>query len=176
MRFNSYPENVRRTTNITGAVAYDPPTPEQKLYSITACSVLSNSYYTPANRLVSNIFECADKCDSEFVARLAVYLRTKMYLRSAPVLLCSYLALNGKLKKQTVVGVIQRADEIKEMLACWQGLSGRKDLKKMPNQLKTGLALAFNKFNSFQFRKYNKGGKENITFKDVMRLVHPKPN
>lgn len=175
MRFNSYGVNPRRTQNVTGAVAYDPPTPEQELYAITACSTLTPSYYSLANSLVHEIFECADRCDPKFVAKLAIYLRTKMYLRTAPILLCGYLAKRGKLTKETVYTVIQRADEIKELLACWQGLSGRQDLKKMPNQLKSGVAMAFNKFNSYQFRKYNKGGKEVITFKDAMRLVHPKP-
>lgn len=175
MRFNSYGVNPRRTQNVTGAVAYDPPTPEQTLYAITACSTLTPSFYSMANSLVHEIFACADECDPNFVAKLAIYLRTKMYLRTAPILLCGYLARRGKLTKETVYAVIQRADEIKELLACWQGLSGRHDLKKMPNQLKSGIAMAFNKFNSYQFRKYNKGGKEVITFKDAMRLVHPKP-
>lgn len=175
MRFNSYGVNPHRTKNVTGAIAYDPATPEQKLYAITACSTLSAAFYSTEAKLTQYIFECAEQCDPDFISDLAIYLRNKMFLRTAPILLCGFLATKGKLRKETVVKVIQRADEIKEMVVCWKVMSGRDDLKKMPNQLKVGLAEAFNKFSTFQYSKYNKQGKEVITFLDVMRLVHPKP-
>lgn len=175
MRFNSFRENPRKAVTHEGSLAYTPPTPEQHLYSLTACTFLNDSFYTPANEITQAILDQIEKCDPLFVSKLAVYLRNDMYLRTAPILLITKLALMGKLKAGIVPRVIIRADEIKELLACWKGLSGNPDLKKMPNQLKKGIALAFNNFNSFQFRKYNKQGKETITFKDAMRLVHPKP-
>ncbi len=71
--------------------------------------------------------------------------------------------------------VISRADEIKELLGAWQALSGNTTLKKIPNALKKGIAECFNKFDGYHFRKYNKQGKEAISFKDAVYITHPKP-
>ena len=98
-----------------------------------------------------------------------------MYLRSVPVLLIVALALNRKLEPWMVYNVVSRADELKEVFAAWQSLRGNSDLKKMPNALKNGIAQAFTKFDGYHFKKYNKSGKEDITFKDVLKLSHPKP-
>jgi len=113
-----------------------------------------------------------------FVARLAVYARHKMHMRSAPLVLVTELAKihsGNNLIAKTTEEIIARADEITELLACYQLLNEREGLKKLnrlSKQLQKGLAAAFNKFDEYQFSKYNRDG--NIRLRDALFLVHPK--
>jgi hypothetical protein len=176
-RFNATAENPRRTVNEEGAVAYIGLDPEQQLYSVTSCNLLENTFYKKTDKTIATILDLIPKCDPLFVANLAVYLRKDMYLRSVPLVLLVGLAINNKLTPSMVSRVISRADEIKELLAAWQGINGKgsDNIRKIPNALKKGISESFSKFNSYQFRKYDKQSKEKITFKDVLCLCHPKP-
>lgn len=174
-RFNSSAINPRRTTNYEGEVAYYGLDPEQQLYAITSCNLLQDGYYSKKDKTIENIINLIPKCDTIYVAKLAEYLRHEMYLRSTPMLLLAALGTYGKLSANMIPPVISRADEIKELLGAWQALSGNPTLKKIPNALKKGIAECFNKFEGYHFRKYNKQGKEAISFKDAVYITHPKP-
>jgi hypothetical protein len=112
------------------------------------------------------------------VAKLAIYAREKMYLRSVPLVLVTELSKihNGdSIVRHATNGVIKRADEITEILAYYQHSNNRKGVKKLnklSKQMQKGIADAFNKFDEYQFAKYNR--KTDITFKDALFLVHPK--
>jgi 60 kDa SS-A/Ro ribonucleoprotein len=74
-----------------------------------------------------------------------------------------------------IAKVIQRADEIIELLAYYQMSNDRKGIKKLnqlSKQIQKGLATSFNKFDEYQFAKYNREG--DIKLKDALFLVHPK--
>lgn len=176
-RFNQIAVNQKRTKNEEGAVAYVGLDPEQQLYSITACNLVTNSFYKSSDQHQAAILDLVPKCDPLFVGKLAIFLRKEMYLRTVPMVLLVALALHNKLESWMVVETISRADEIKELLAAWQSFRypGKTTIEKMPNSLKRGIAAAFNKFDGYHFRKYNKQGKEGITFKDALYLTHPKP-
>lgn len=175
-RFNSIATNSRRTISHEGETAYCGLDPEQQLYSITCCNILQNSYYSSTDTNIENILNLVPKCDTHFVSKLAEYLRHEMYIRSTPMVLLVALGIEGKLGASMIPAVVSRADEIKELLGAWQSISGKPSLKKIPNALKKGIAACFNKFDGYHFRKYNKQGKESISFKDVVYLTHPKPN
>ena len=66
--------------------------------------------------------------------------------------------------------VIQRPDEITEFLAIYW------EEKRQPlsAQVKKGLAKAFNKFNEYQFAKYDRDG--SVRLRDALFLSHAKPN
>lgn len=105
------------------------------------------------------------------VMQLAVEARTSMKLRHAPLwLLVAMFSREDKgVLDNTVADVIQRADEMGELIALYW-----KDGKKpLPAAMKRGLAKAFHKFDAYQLGKYNR--KTAISLKDVLRLVHPKP-
>lgn len=73
--------------------------------------------------------------------------------------------------RELVRGVISRADELTDLYA--YALTVFKDSKKVPMGLKRGVADAFNKFDAYQFGKYNR--KEGLTFRNLLRIVHPEP-
>ena len=65
--------------------------------------------------------------------------------------------------------MVARADEITELLAYYQMANERfkaKKLNKLSRQIQKGLAMAFNKFDEYQFAKYNR--KASITLKDAL--------
>jgi hypothetical protein len=115
-----------------------------------------------------------------FVARLAVYARTEMHLRSIPLLLLVELAKvhNGDdLVARAVEKTVLRADEIMELLMCYQwrnpSKDSRKKLGKLSRQIQNGLQRAFNRFDEYQFAKYDRDNLE-VKLRDALFLVHPK--
>lgn len=79
----------------------------------------------------------------------------------------------SSLVSSLVKDVVQRADELGEVISLYWG--GKR--KPLPKAIKTGLAEAFNKFDEYQFSKYKADDKSKkaISLRDVMFLVHPKP-
>lgn len=177
MKFNFFKKENKVVINYEGAKAYT-MTPAEELYSAVVTTGLSNTTYEKGNERLTRIQSLIQKNDPEFVAKLAVYARKDMYLRSIPLVLTTELAKHTSgtdLVSRTVDGVIQRADEITELLAYYQLANERTDLKKLnklSKQIQKGLVKSFNKFDEYQFAKYNR--KAEVTLKDALFLVHPK--
>nr|WP_290932638.1 TROVE domain-containing protein [Haliscomenobacter sp.] len=136
MLFNVKAKNKNRTANHEGAEAWK-MTPELELYSAVVTSTLSDKYYEKGGARVERIRELISRVDPEFVAKLAVYTRENMYLRSMPLALTVELArlyqgYGLNLISKTVTRVIQRADEITELLAYYQLVNERKEQKTEP--------------------------------------------
>jgi hypothetical protein len=118
------------------------------------------------------------ECDPVFVAQLAVYARQKMNMRSVPMVLAVELAKvhrGDSTVNRMVSGIVQRADEITELLAYYQLANQRKETKKLnrlSKQLQAGLQEAFNRFDEYQFAKYNRDAE--VKLRDALFLVHPK--
>jgi 60 kDa SS-A/Ro ribonucleoprotein len=178
MLFNFKTKQKNIVTNYEGAKAYS-MTPELELYTAVVTSTLSDIFYEKGHERVERIRTLIQKCDPLFVAQLAVYAREKMYLRSMPLVLAIELAkvYNGDdLVSRLVARVIQRADELTETLAYYQMANNRtgvtKGLNKLSKQVQRGIATAFNKFDEYQFGKYNRDGA--IKLRDALFIAHPK--
>ncbi|PWN62194.1 TROVE domain-containing protein [Chryseobacterium oncorhynchi] len=177
MKFNFLKKENKKVLNYEGAKAYV-MTPAEELYSAVVTTGLSNITYEKGNERLERIQSLIKKNDPEFVAKLAVYARKDMYLRSIPLVLAIELAKEASgsdLVSKTVDGVVQRADEITELLAYYQLANERTETKKLnrlSKQIQKGLVKSFNKFDEYQFAKYNRKGE--VTLKDALFLVHPK--
>lgn len=177
MKFNVLKRSTKATTNYEGAKAYR-MSPEMELYTAVVTASLSNKFYEKQEDTLKRIVELIGKVDPRFVAKLAIYTREKMYLRSIPMVLAVELAKvhrGDSLVKNTVNRVIRRADEITEMLAYYQlsnAREGEKKLNKLSKQVQKGIAASFNKFDEYQFAKYNRPS--DVTLKDALFLTHPK--
>ena len=178
MKFNTSKRKSTTTKNHEGATAYT-MAPELELYSAVVTASLSNKFYETNQARLKKIQSLIGDVSAEFVAKLAIYTRENMYLRSIPMVLAAELAKvhNGNpFTKKTVARVIQRADEITELLAYYQFTNNRKatkKLNKLSKQIQKGIAMAFNKFDEYQFAKYNR--QTEVSFKDALFLTHPKP-
>jgi 60 kDa SS-A/Ro ribonucleoprotein len=141
--------------------------------ALLATMLWENTFYESGKSIAQRITELVTKVPVADVLKLAVEARTKYKLRHAPLWLLNGILRAGGIKGKAVGGaiadVIQRPDEMTELLAMyWEG--GKRPLAK---QLKRGLAIAFGKFSAYQLAKYNRN--EAIKLRDVMFLCHPKP-
>lgn len=179
MNYNSMLKEMKTEKNYEGAKAYA-MTPELELYTAVVTASLSDSFYEKQDERTERIADLIGKVSPEFVARLAVYTRTEMHLRSIPMLLLVELAKvhNGdNLVARAVENTVLRADEIMELLMCyqWRNPSGdeRKKLGKLSRQIQNGLQRSFNRFDEYQFAKYDRDNLE-VKLRDALFLVHPK--
>lgn len=176
MKFNLKVFNRNKTKNYERAEAYTMDA-RTALYAAVVTTSLGDKFYEKGDDRVAKIRELMTAVDADFAGKLAVYAREKMYLRSVPLVLAVEMA---KLKGSTATGktvarVVQRADEITELLAYYQLANERKGVKKLnklSKQVQKGLAEAFNKFDEYQFSKYNRDA--DVKLKDALFLVHPK--
>src|SRR5581483_5096968 len=161
MRFNFSTKEKTATVNHEGAKAYT-LTPEMELYTAIATTLLNDTFYEKADDRLARIKNLMTQVKAPFVAKLAIYARQQMNLRTAPVVLTTELAKMHKgnnLVGKTVEKVVKRPDEIMEMLAYYQitnERTGTKKLHKISKQLQKGLAASFNNFDEYQFAKYNR--------------------
>lgn len=138
---------------------------------VLSCLLWEDQFYVDGKSVADQIEEAALKVPPNVLAQLAIEARQKHGLRHVPLLLTAILARTGKhLLADTVVQVVQRADELAELLAVyWR--NGKTPISK---QLKRGLARAFAKFDEYALAKYDRA--KAIRLRDVMFLVHPKPD
>lgn len=177
MKFNT---SMRRKTpvfNYEGERAFV-LTPEMELYTAVVTTALSDKYYESGNERLERIRTMIGKCNPAFVARLAVYAREVLNMRSVPLVLAVELARlhqGDNLVSRLISRIVLRADEITELLALYgqaNKRTGTKQLNKLSKQVQKGLATAFNRFDEYQFGKYNRPAQ--VTLKDALFLVHPK--
>ncbi|WP_207421101.1 TROVE domain-containing protein [Desertivirga brevis] len=153
-------------------------TPQMELYTLIVTWSLNDSFYEKNEERLFRLRDLIAKNDPLFVAKLAIYARHKMYMRSVPLLLVTELTKihsGDNLISRLVPRVVSRADEITELLACYQVINlriGTKKLNRLSKQLQKGLSAAFNSFDEYQFAKYNR--RTAVTLRDALFLVHPK--
>lgn len=177
MRFNLLSRKQAQVQNHEGAKAFV-MSPEMELYTLVVTWSLSDSFYEKKHERLNRLRELIAKNNPVFVAKLAIYARHKMYMRSVPLVLVTELAKvhsGDSLISQMIEKVVSRADEITELLACYEILNernGTKRLNRISKQVQKGLSKSFNSFDEYQFAKYNRAGA--IKLKDALFLVHPK--
>lgn len=153
-----------------GAKAYPHLKPIQELRrSVLSCLLWEDQFYENGASIADRIVGLCDKVNSDDLANLAVDARSKFNLRHVPLLLACRLAKKGgKIVSDTVEKIIQRPDELSEILAVyWR--DGKKPISK---QLKLGIGRAFRKFDGYSLAKYNRD--KAIKLRDVLFLTHPK--
>ena len=167
--------------------------PEQELYEIAVSTLYGKdqNFYESQNatlqRLIGAVDKVVKKGNLDFIANTIVHARTNMNIRTMPIVLVGVFAkaLRDNKKtypqlRQVVRDVIQRADQITDMIAVGKMFFGapkdkknkdRLGVQKMPMAMKRGIADAFNKFNEYGFAKYNRSGETKL--RDALQIVHP---
>lgn len=177
MKFNLLTKGKNKVQNYQGAPAWR-LSPEWQLYTATVTSSLSDKFYETGGQQMLNLRRLVAENNPEFVARLAVYAREQMNMRSVPLILAVELAKihrGDDTVRKMVDRIVRRADEITELLAYYQMANerqGTKKLNRLSKQLQSGLQESFNRFDEYQFAKYNRDTE--IKLRDALFLVHPK--
>src|SRR6202012_2935702 len=118
MKFNLLSKLKNQTVNHAGAKAFT-LSPEMELYTAVVTWSLNDSFYEKDEERLTRLRALMYKCNPVFVGKLAVYARTKMYMRSVPLVLVTELAnlhSGDDLVARVTDGVVNRADEITELL------------------------------------------------------------
>lgn len=178
MSYNQFIKEENRVNNHEGALAYK-MSAEAELYAAVCTMALQPKFYETTPQQIDRIVNLIKQVSPEFVAKLAIYARREMFLRSIPMLLIVELAKihsGDNLVSRTIEQVVMRADEIMELLMCYQWRNpqvGLKKLKNLSHQVQKGLQKAFLKFDEYQYAKYNRT-KNEVTLRDALFLIHPK--
>jgi 60 kDa SS-A/Ro ribonucleoprotein len=145
--------------------------PHDQLTRLTLAHMLwEGQFYVDGQTSAELIKNTVAKCDPAFVTSLAHTARVDFKMRHVPLLLTRELVRSGKATAEGINNVIQRPDEMAELLSIYW-----KDGKTaLSTQLKKGIALAFGKFPEYSLAKWDKNSAA-ISMRDVMFLVHPKP-
>lgn len=165
---------TRKTVNKSKHIAYDMHD-KDKLVTQVLCSFFKEpKYYGDTTNEMVELAETIAKKEPRFISNLARYSRKEFHLRSVSHALTCVVAHEVNSKKyikETVNDVVERPDDILEILSCYLSMYG----KPIPNGLKKALGNALKRFNEFNISKYN-GGNKAVKFKDVLRLTHVKPS
>lgn len=166
--------NSNKTVNKEGHIAYKMEDKELLMTQVLTTFFNEKKFYGDnSEQIIQNATNLINKDEGKFVSNLARYTRKEMHLRSVAHVLTCIIANNPKTKLYTKIvvnDVVERVDDITEILSCYLNMFG----KPIPNALKKALANAMNKFDAYQMKKYN-GGSKNVKLKDVLKLTHAKP-
>lgn len=169
MRLNQASAIPKRYTH-EGAPAKHINASQELRRSVLSCLLWEGQFYESGEDIAARITRLADAAPKFEVAALASEARNDFNLRHVPLLLLRALAAKGgEGVADAIESVIQRPDEMAELLAIyWK--DGR---KPVPKQMKLGLARAFAKFDEYQLAKYDRDGP--VKLRDVLFLSHAKP-
>lgn len=138
--------------------------------TVLSCLLWEREFYEGGVSIADRISEVVKMNKVEDVATIAIKARSEYHLRHVPLLIVCEMTkhFNGRIVGDTIYEVIQRADELTEILAIyWR--NGRCPLSA---QMKQGLARAWNKFNAYQLAKYDRDGE--VKLRDSLFLCHAK--
>jgi len=135
-----------------------------------------NNAYVDGETTAKQIADLIPQCDPVEVANLVVETRLLQKLRHTPLFMAAVMlkhTTHASLVAEMLPKIITRPDMMTDFLSIYQKLNGLTKLRKIANAAKRGLAASFNNFNEYAFAKYDRDGA--IKLRDVMFLVHPKP-
>jgi hypothetical protein len=147
--------------------------------AVASCLLWEDQFYESGEDIATRISKLAEQVPPATLAALAIEAREVFKLRHVPLVLLTKLAKTGSgssLVSETIARVIQRADELAELLAMYWKLNPGRNGKNAPlsAQMKLGLSQAFAKFDAYGLSKYDR---ENaIKLRDVAFLAHAKPS
>lgn len=173
MKFNNLFKRAARgnTTNLAAGRAFT-QSPKGELVSILLTSTLADQFYRRGDATVARVKQLvAGMEDKAFIAKTAIYARTKAGMRSVSHLVASELARGVKgaeWTKRFYDKVVRRPDDVLEILACYALSYGR----PIPNSLKKGLGGALARFDEYQLAKYRRDAAE-LKLVDAVNLLHP---
>jgi len=163
----------KKTRNNEGHVAFKMELKEKLITEVLTSFFNEGKYYGNNSQEILEDLRKVIKIDPKFIANLAIYARKEIHLRSISHVIVSELAhdVQGKKYVRRVLNeVVERVDDMSEILSYYLNVYE----KPIPNSLKKGLADCFLRFDEFALVKYNR--EKEIKLKDIMILVHPKPN
>lgn len=140
-------------------------------YAATGC--LSQTFYASAETQLEDVLKLAMQVEPEFVAKLALYARTRGLMKDMPALLCAVLAVRDtRLLTQVFPQVIDNGKMLRNFVQIVRsGVTGRKSLGTRPKRLV---------LDWFATRDVDAIFRQSVgtspSLADVIKMVHPTPD
>jgi len=176
-RLNQTVRSLNKTRNISGHPAYvlDDKTTLATM-ALTTLFAEAKFYGDTTPKLLDLASKLCLQGEGAYVARLAVWARTKGNLRSVSHALAVVVAheCSGEPFVRPMVRIIasQRGDDGTEMLAAHMALYGNR--VRWPHALQRGVRDALEQMNAYQIAKYQLVHRE-VKLRDTLRICHPVP-
>ncbi len=157
--------------NEVGGAAYALPAKARLAqYLMTGC--LNGTFYADAETQLDAILSLAEEVEPDYLARAAVYARTRGYMKDAPALIAAVLTRkDGALAKAVFEKVIDNGRMLRTYVQILRsGTTGRKSLGTAPKRLVQGW---LERASDLQLLNASVGQAPSLA--DVVKMVHPKP-
>jgi 60 kDa SS-A/Ro ribonucleoprotein len=179
-----------KTVNHEGGTAFEPNSPERRLYKRTSNNLLENTFYENDEELKTGLIEAFDDAadsNPEFVLKLAAYARQEMGLRDVPQILLALAANDSRFNtyppesghqndtriRDYTPAIVRRMDETATVVSVYKNMLEKDSI---PNGLQKGLSDAINMMaDEYTLAKYTLQNRK-VTLYDVFNLVHPEPS
>jgi 60 kDa SS-A/Ro ribonucleoprotein len=160
------------TVNEAGGRAYLME-PKQALSQYAATGCLNGTFYASADTQLDRVIELAAKVEPEFVAKTALYVREKAFMKDLPALLTAMLSVRSPfLFAEVFPRVIDNARMLRTFVQIMRsGAVGRTSLGSLPKRLVEQWLT--NRADEVVF-KGSVGSNPSIA--DVIKMVHPRPD
>lgn len=155
-----------------GGISRNVPAIEELRRTVCANMLWENQFYESGESSANRIRDLVARVPFDDAAAIALEAREDMKLRHVPLLIVRELIRSHQGSKVggLIFNVIQRADEIMELVAIyWKDQPGA----PFTRQMKIGLGRAIGKFPEHQLAKYNRDGA--VKLRDVLFLSHARP-
>lgn len=172
----SKPAPPTDTVNEAGGTAYK-MSPKHALAQLAHTGTFSDQFYTSGQDQLATISTMLSHADvtPEFVAKLAVYARTRGFMKDMPAFLCAWLTTQGAEGREVLSKafplVIDNGRMIRNFVQMMRsGVLGRKSLGSFPKRLVQNWLTVRPPWTVF---RATVGQDPSIA--DVIKMVHPKP-
>lgn len=159
------------TINAAGGSAYR-LSDKQALAQYAAVGCLNGTFYASGQEQLSAVLALCERVEPEFIAKTALYARTKGYMKDMPALLLAVLSVKGPAQ---LAGVFDRVIDSPKLLRNFvqivrSGAVGRKSLGSLPKRLILQWLAGRSDEQLFTGSVGN-----DPSLADVIKMVHPKP-
>lgn len=164
--------NAADTTNAAGGRAYA-LSHQMALLQYAVTGTFNDTFYTGAEAQLNDVLKFAQACDSQWIARVAIYARQYGFMKDAPAFLVAFLSTRPEkeLFNFTFDAVIDNVGMARTFVQMMRsGVVGRKSLGSTP---KKAVARLLNTLSGDKVFFQCAGTSPSI--EDVLRLTHAKP-
>lgn len=167
-------KNWVQSTNEAGGAAFSFPD-KLALAQYAVTGTFNNVFYADAESQLTKIKELAQKVDSVFLAKLAVYSRTSAFMKDTPAFLLA--VLHSRRESELLAAVFPKVITSFKMLANFvqivrSGVTGRKSFGTSTKTLIQKWLESKNAMDIFN----GSIGLSGPSVADIIKMVHPKAN
>ncbi len=157
--------------NEAGGTAYS-FSAQHKLAQYAATGCLNGTFYASVDQQLETVLEMCGQNEPEFIAQVALFSRSKGYMKDMPALLCAVLSVRSPgLLAEIFDRVIDSPKMLRNFVQIMRsGVVGRKSLGTLPKRLILQWLEA-----RTDAQLFNGSVGNDPSLADIIKMVHPKP-